>query len=78
MVEDAHGVSDVNHVAWCTLSPSRAAATLRALEGGEEEEGDEGEERAKKDEEDPRWKGAKDMFASAGDDGLVRVWTVEA
>ncbi|GAA5854165.1 hypothetical protein JCM8547_008251 [Rhodosporidiobolus lusitaniae] len=72
-IEDAHGVSDVNHVAWCTLNPARAAATLRALEGGEEE----AEEDGKKDEEDPRWKGAKDMFSSAGDDGLVKVWVVE-
>ncbi|KWU44450.1 WD40 repeat-like protein [Rhodotorula sp. JG-1b] len=37
-VEDAHGVSDVNHVAW---------------------------------------KKTKDMFASAGDDGLVKVWVVD-
>lgn len=77
--EDAHGVSDVNHVAWCTLSPSRAAATLRALEGGDggEEAEEETEESVKRDEEDPRWKGARDMFASAGDDGLVKVWVVE-
>ncbi|BGP16964.1 hypothetical protein JCM10213_007410 [Rhodosporidiobolus nylandii] len=76
-VEDAHGVSDVNHVSWCTLSPSRAAATLRALEGGEDdpEEADQAEG-AKRDEDDPRWSGARDMFASAGDDGLVKVWSV--
>ncbi|GAA5891740.1 hypothetical protein JCM6882_006190 [Rhodosporidiobolus microsporus] len=83
-IEDAHGVSDVNHVAWCTLSPSKAAATLRALEGGEEDEAEEVEEAgegrraAGKEEEDPRWKGARDMFASAGDDGLVKVWVVES
>lgn len=75
-IEDAHGVSDVNHVAWCHLSPSSAAAKLRALEGGEPDpaDGEDGEQRAK---EDPRWVRAGDMFASAGDDGLVKVWIVD-
>ncbi|GJN91211.1 hypothetical protein Rhopal_004229-T1 [Rhodotorula paludigena] len=82
-VEDAHGVSDVNHVAWCTLSPARAAATLRALEGGEDDAEQEQEQDASgggegDDEADPRWEGARDLFASAGDDGLVKVWTVVA
>ncbi|GAA5861027.1 hypothetical protein JCM1840_003055 [Sporobolomyces johnsonii] len=82
-IEDAHGVSDVNHVAWCTLSPARAAKTLRRLEGGDEDESkmDEGNERAENEDEDgdedPRWKGARNMFASAGDDGLVKVWMVD-
>ncbi|TNY19428.1 WD40 repeat-like protein [Rhodotorula diobovata] len=74
-VEDAHGVSDVNHVAWCVLDPAKAAATLRALEGGEDEEEEEGGEEHREDGE--RWKGARDCFASAGDDGLVKVWRVE-
>ncbi|BGP40867.1 Cytosolic iron-sulfur protein assembly protein [Rhodotorula kratochvilovae] len=73
-VEDAHGVSDVNHVAWCVLDPSKAAATLRALEGGEDEDGGAAGDGAA---EDKRWEGAGDMFASAGDDGLVKVWRVE-
>ncbi|GAA5890572.1 hypothetical protein JCM8208_004919 [Rhodotorula glutinis] len=83
-VDDAHGVSDVNHVAWCVLDPARAAATLRALEGGEDEpergEGEDGEgARAQRDWDDgARWKGARDVFASAGDDGLVKVWRVES
>ncbi|GAA5970345.1 hypothetical protein JCM21900_001651 [Sporobolomyces salmonicolor] len=92
-VEDAHGVSDVNHVAWCTLSPAQAAKTLQRLEGGEgEDEEDEGAGESKTgggkegveqegegegEDEDPRWKGARDMFASAGDDGLVKVWMVD-
>ncbi|GAA5836618.1 hypothetical protein JCM11251_002679 [Rhodosporidiobolus azoricus] len=80
-VEDAHGVSDVNHVSWCTLSPSKAAATLRALEGGEDED-EEAAERARRGEGegdgDERWKGATGMFASAGDDGLVKVWVLDS
>ncbi|GAA6032577.1 hypothetical protein JCM8097_004824 [Rhodosporidiobolus ruineniae] len=79
-IDDAHGVSDINHVAWCALSPSKAAATLRALEGGEDPdldaEADEGEGAGK--EEDGRWKGAVDVFASAGDDGVVKVWRIDA
>lgn len=85
MVEDAHEVSDVNHVAWCRLSPAKAAETLRKLEGGEgeqEEEEDEanvevdgGTGRAK--EEDSRWRGSENLFASAGDDGLVKIWKLE-
>lgn len=87
-IEDAHGVSDVNHVAWCTLSPALAAAKLRALEGGEDDPDQEEQEsagtgggrgrgRGGEEEEDPRWKKTKDMFASAGDDGVVKVWVVD-
>ncbi|SCZ89555.1 BZ3500_MvSof-1268-A1-R1_Chr9g10452 [Microbotryum saponariae] len=79
-VESSHGVSDVNHVAWCKLSPAKAAATLKKLEGGQdEEENEEDQEMETEDpstEEDSRWKGVEDMFASAGDDGLVKVWSV--
>jgi len=77
-VHDAHGVSDVNHVSWCTISPKLAARKLRDLQGepseAEEEEG-EGDMPSCKA-EDPKWAGTADMFASAGDDGVVRVWTV--
>lgn len=76
-VESAHGVSDVNHVAWCRLSPAKAAETLRRLEGGEGD-ADEDEDTARREgEEDPRWARTKDMFASAGDDGVVKVWVVD-
>ncbi|GAA6002916.1 hypothetical protein JCM10207_001896 [Rhodosporidiobolus poonsookiae] len=78
-IEDSHGVSDVNHVAWCDLSPAQAAAKLRALEGeeGEADEAAEAEAGGRKDDQDPRWRGVRDMFASAGDDGVVKVWRVE-
>ncbi|KAI5475144.1 cytosolic iron-sulfur protein assembly protein 1 [Pseudohyphozyma bogoriensis] len=72
-LESAHGVSDVNHVAWCRLSPLKAAQRLRVLEGGEGAEEEENEEV----EEDPRWKRGEDMFASAGDDGVVKVFVVD-
>jgi len=77
-IESAHGVSDVNHVAWCKLSPAKAAETLRRLEGGEDDEEGAGEkmETETEQEEDPRWKGVENMFASAGDDGAVKVWVV--
>lgn len=76
-IESAHGVSDVNHVAWCKLSPAKAADTLRRLEGGEEEEEEgAGEKMETEHEEDPRWQGVENMFASAGDDGAVKVWVV--
>jgi WD40 repeat protein len=74
-LEDAHGLSDINSIKWCTLSPSKAAATLRSLEGGEEDaEG--GDENASVD-LDSRWKGCEDWFATAGDDGLIKVWKLE-
>lgn len=78
-VESAHGVSDVNHVSWCKISPAKAAETLRALEGGEGDEDDEEVEEgaAKEEDEDPRWRGARDLLGSAGDDGIVRVWVLE-
>ncbi|KDE06747.1 hypothetical protein MVLG_02943 [Microbotryum lychnidis-dioicae p1A1 Lamole] len=79
-VESSHGVSDVNHVAWCKLSPAKAAATLKKLEGGQDEEDNEEDQEMEGEnpstEEDSRWKGVEDMFASAGDDGLVKVWSV--
>jgi hypothetical protein len=68
----------VNHVAWCTISPKLAARKLRDLQGepSEPEEAmEEGAAPARKG-EDPKWAAAVDMFASAGDDGVVRVWTV--
>lgn len=78
--ESTHGVSDVNHVAWCRLSPSKAAATLRALEGGEEdpaeEDGGKGNGEKEEADGDERWKQSRDWFGSAGDDGVVRVWKV--
>ena len=81
MMEDSHDVSDVNHVAWCKLSPVKAAETLRRLEGGEEDNDDndfDDHDKFRKEEEDPRWRGAQNMFASAGDDGLVKVWTLSS
>lgn len=77
-VEDAHGVSDVNHIAWCKLSPAKAAETLRRLEGGEEDDEDVDQGASGSPEEDPRWHGSENMFASAGDDGVVKVWTVSS
>jgi hypothetical protein len=74
-LEDAHGLSDINSIKWCTLSPSKAAATLRSLEGGEE---DGEEEMPNPDEEvDSRWKACEDWFATAGDDGLIKIWKLE-
>ncbi|KAK4048187.1 Cytosolic iron-sulfur protein assembly protein [Microbotryomycetes sp. JL201] len=73
--EDAHGVSDVNHVSWCRLSPTKAAARLRSLEGGDDS-GDEDGAAALSLDDDPKWQGTRDMLASAGDDGIVRVWSV--
>ena len=64
-------------MSWCKLSPSKAAATLRALEGGEDDpEMAAAESEVDQTEEDGRWKGSRDWFASAGDDGVVRVWKV--
>lgn len=75
-LEDAHGLTDINSIKWCTLSPSKAAATLRSLEGGEEAEEEEAE-RESESEVDSRWKGCEDWFATAGDDGLVKIWRLE-
>ncbi|GAA5947800.1 hypothetical protein JCM3765_001089 [Sporobolomyces pararoseus] len=73
-LEDAHGLSDINSIKWCTLSPSKAAATLRSLEGGEED--DEMANDSSTD-VDSRWKGCEDWFATAGDDGLIKIWKLE-
>ncbi|POY71141.1 hypothetical protein BMF94_5898 [Rhodotorula taiwanensis] len=76
-IEDAHGVSDVNHVSWCTLSPALAAAKLRALEGGEDDPDQDRSGATVAEDKDPRWDATRDMFASAGDDGLVKIWVVD-
>lgn len=79
-IEEAHGVSDINCVSWNRLNPAKAAATLRNLEGGDDPdldmESDEGasEEERKRGEE--KWIGVENIFASAGDDGVIRVWYV--
>lgn len=75
-IASAHGVSDVNHVSWCKLDPGKAAATLRRQEGGEEADEDTMDVEEPKLGSDSRWEGCTDMFASAGDDNLVRVWRV--
>jgi hypothetical protein len=67
----------VNHVAWCRLSPAKAAAKLRSLEGGEGDE-DQIMEEPVEEEEDPRWSGCVDMFSSSGDDALCRIWQVDS
>ena len=80
-VQDAHGVSDVNHAAWCRLSPAKAAATLRSLEGGDDSGAEsDGAERTRSGrtlDQDPRWRRTENMFASAGDDGIVKVWVLD-
>lgn len=76
-IDSAHGVSDVNHVSWCRLSPAKAAETLRQLEGGEADEDAEMADGSAEPKEDARWAGSENMFASAGDDGVVRVWRVD-
>ncbi|GAA5929400.1 WD40 repeat domain-containing protein [Sporobolomyces koalae] len=75
-VEDAHGLSDINSIKWCNLSPTKAAQTLRSLEGGEEDEQD-ASEQGQEEQEDSRWRGCQDWFATAGDDGMIKVWKIE-
>ncbi|KAK4057329.1 Cytosolic iron-sulfur protein assembly protein [Microbotryomycetes sp. JL221] len=74
---DAHGVSDVNCASWCRLSPSKAAATLRSLEGADEPGSDDDGPQSTTFENDRKWRGTRSMLATAGDDGVVRVWTVD-
>lgn len=93
-LEDAHGLSDINSIKWCTLDPERAAQTLKSLEGGESEpepdrigEMDEADDvdddhrqnskREKAFETDSRWKPCQNWLATAGDDGLIKVWKLE-
>ncbi|GAA6017682.1 hypothetical protein JCM11491_001167 [Sporobolomyces phaffii] len=76
-LEDAHGLSDINSIKWCTLSPAKAASTLRSLEGGEEDADAGEQEEGTPDDVDSRWKGCEDWFATAGDDGLIKVWRID-
>jgi hypothetical protein len=68
-VENAHGISDINAVRWCTTKPQRPPSS-------DEEDEDGAETTAAWD---VRWRKATDgLFGSAGDDGLVRIWKVRA
>lgn len=85
-VEDAHGVYDINHVQWCRLG--KPVPTLLAEKSQEhrhqptifaEEEADtdmEGGGGALKLREG-MWEAARNMLATAADDGTVKVWSLD-
>lgn len=73
-VEDAHGVFDINHVSWCKLSPQRASASVSRLQDGAEDEDAEDDDDTAAAVLARRWRGCEDLLATAGDDGLVKVW----
>lgn len=76
-IESAHGVSDVNHVAWNRLNPLKAAETLRNLEGGDDVDLDDNDIEREEGEYEKKWKGVENLFASAGDDGVIKVWRID-
>lgn len=62
---------------WNRLDPRKAAATLRNLEGGDEVDQDDNDIIIEEGELGEKWKGVENLFASAGDDGVLKVWRVD-
>lgn len=74
--EDAHGVSDINCVRWCTSKPH--LAPLPKGSDQEDEEMDVKADEAVKREREQRWTDATTrVLATAGDDAAVRIWRLE-
>lgn len=80
-VENAHGVYDINHVQWCRLGkpvpslskPAQAYQHRPTLDGdGEDTPMDETANTQRIQEE--VWAGARNVLATAADDGSVKVW----
>ena len=71
-IEDAHTISDINCVKWCTTKPTAP----RKGPSSDPDEEDAGMDQQKADETYvSRAKEAlKGLLATAGDDGLVKVW----
>jgi WD40 repeat protein len=70
-VEQAHGVHDLNHVQWCRLGKE---AEPQAAASVEDESGDGLDEDTYKPDANKTWKEARNMLATAGDDGDVHIW----
>jgi WD40 repeat protein len=68
VVDDAHGVSDINCVSFCRLRVPKRPLTVS------DEDEDEKLTDTTTGEEDTRWSGARRLLATAGDDGSVKVW----
>lgn len=81
-IEDGHGISDINCVRWCSSKPwlgplPQSSDAEEDRDGGDEAVG-EVEARIRSDRE-KRWTVAtKGVLATAGDDGLVKIWQLES
>lgn len=70
-VEQAHGVHDLNNVQWCRLGKEAAPSEAGPSNGAAIEEMDED---SYKPDVSKTWQEARNMLATAGDDGDVRIW----
>lgn len=70
----AHGVADINSVSWCKVRPETSRADDEMDEDEADADGSFGVRKPSKG--DDKWAQARGWIASAGDDGVVRVWSV--
>ena len=72
-VDQAHGVHDLNNVQWCRLGKDSDSSDSQPKPNGHAEDGDMDEDFYKPDAK-KAWQEARNMLATAGDDGDVRIW----
>ena len=84
-VDQAHGVYDINGVQWCRLGRSSSSSSKwsdpkKEVSRWRPPPSDDEETQFREDEEDEEerrselWKDARNMLATAADDGSVKVW----
>lgn len=88
--EQAHGVYDVNSITWCRLGQQSAASSSQEQstnrwqpppkqvddDGDDTMDVEDGPE-AKASRQSSMWKDARNVFATAGDDGMIKVWRLK-
>lgn len=73
---DAHGVSDINCVRWCTSKPYLAPPPPSSDQ--EDEDTVMADDESVKREKQERWdRATRGVLGTAGDDGLVKIWRIQ-
>lgn len=74
-IEDAHEISDINCIKWCT---TKAQAPKRRPSSDQDEPEDDGMDQNRADDvyTQRSTEALKGLLATAGDDGLIKIWSL--